>query len=431
MSAFRPADPTLLARLALALAGSDLGPARDMAQTLRQRSPDDPNARLLFAVLARRDGRPDESYELLQGLRQERPLDSAVTLQLGNTLQAMGRQEGAAEMYREVLAKRPMHAEAAFNLAASIGDRPGEAGPLYLRAARADPSLAPAYHRLLRCAGAQARIASPPAREFPRASRYSLSVVCCSITPDRLERLRANLAQRLERVAWELVAITDARSLAEGYGRGLARATGEFVAFCHDDIRVLAPDFGDRLHAHLRSFDLIGAAGATRCSGPGALWSGPPHVHGWVTYPDAEGRLHPSISGTLGPVVSDAQVLDGMFLAGRRELFERIGFDSELFDGFDLYDIDFSWRARRTGARLAICQDLLFEHVSLGGFGPRWQHYADRFVAKFPELGRERPYAGPTIFQGEADSEDHVRAIYGWLQYWIESLDAAQGTNEC
>jgi len=37
------------------------------------------------------------------------------------------------------------------------------------------------------------------------------------------------------------VRIPDARSLAEGYNRGLRRARGDLLLFSHDDVRIVTP----------------------------------------------------------------------------------------------------------------------------------------------------------------------------------------------
>ena len=251
-----------------------------------------------------------------------------------------------------------------------------------------------------------------------------VSVICCSVDPARLSRLRENLATRLEN--WELVHIGDARSLAEAYNRGLERAVGEIIVLCHDDIRILAPDFSSRLRDHLSRFDIIGVAGSSRCQGPAALWSGPPDSHGWITYREGNTYL-PTIAGAYGPVVAPAQVLDSVFIAANRNVFSSVRFDETAFDGFHLYDIDFTWRAHTSGLRLAICQDLLVEHLSRGDFGSTWQTYAARFRNKFPELVIVPPTSGPNTFEVAVHTEDNVRAVYAWMSAWLDELGHGEG----
>ena len=109
-----------------------------------------------------------------------------------------------------------------------------------------------------------------------------ISFVICTITPAKLERLRASLAAAMADSVG-VVPITDARSLCEGYTRGFARTRGELVVFCHDDIEILCERFHDRLVDAFGGADLVGVAGTTQLNGP-ALAGPVPHLHGAVTH---------------------------------------------------------------------------------------------------------------------------------------------------
>jgi len=58
------------------------------------------------------------------------------------------------------------------------------------------------------------------------------------------------------------------------------------------------------------------------------------------------------------------QALDGLLLATRRETALRLGFDEATFDGWHLYDLDFSLRAAQAGLDCATCNDILVVHGS-------------------------------------------------------------------
>jgi len=91
-----------------------------------------------------------------------------------------------------------------------------------------------------------------------------VSVVICSIDAAKFARVSDNYRALYGAREVEIIGIHDARSLAEGYNRGIARARGEHLVLSHDDIEILTPDFADRLDRHLAQFDLIGVAGTTR-----------------------------------------------------------------------------------------------------------------------------------------------------------------------
>ena len=220
------------------------------------------------------------------------------------------------------------------------------------------------------------------------ASDVEISVVVCSIDAEKFARVRANYSRLLAGRAFEVVGVHDARSLAEGYSRGVAASNGRLLILSHDDIEILTPDFAARVCAHLASFDVIGIAGTTRLVSGGWADAGDPYRFSLVTTPQgAPGAVPDSfrtkVTGGGELVVPEIQALDGVFWAMRREVAEKVGFDSATFDGFHLYDLDFTYRAALAGFRLGVCRDLALIHASLGSYDAPWQQYRRRFEQKF------------------------------------------------
>ena len=297
-----------------------------------------------------------------------------------------------------------------------------EAGSGFACAWRAAPDRPQAAQGMLECALQLARIGTaapvPDNRAEPRASGR-ISVVVCSIDRTRLARLKTNLDMHLHNEDWELVHIADAHSLCEGYMRGLDKASGELLVFCHDDIGIVCNAFADRLRRHLAAHDLIGVAGSDRLSGPSWHWAGPPHTASWVSLPRPDGALVGGLLGVHAPVLPGAQALDGVFLAGHRNVFERVPFDVETFDGFHFYDLDLSYRAYRAGLNCAVALDLLLWHQSGGDFGDTWRHYADRLLAKFPELMPQAPSAPYRTGALVIDPPALAVPTYAWIAHWL------------
>jgi GT2 family glycosyltransferase len=215
----------------------------------------------------------------------------------------------------------------------------------------------------------------PPAPEF--------SIIVCSHRPARAMAIRAHYAALFGARAHEIIVIDDARSLCEGYARGLAASGGRFVVFSHDDVEFVTADAPARIAAHLAAYDLIGIAGTTRLIDGVWMDAGDPHVFALVIYPQPDGYCSLRYAGQGPPVVGGIQALDGCFFACRREVAESVGFDAATFDGFHFYDLDFTFRAYLGGYRLAVCRDLALIHASTGTPDAAWQKYHDRFVAKY------------------------------------------------
>ncbi|MBL8520543.1 MAG: tetratricopeptide repeat protein [Betaproteobacteria bacterium] len=224
-------------------------------------------------------------------------------------------------------------------------------------------------------------------RPFERVARQRVSVIACSIRPAQFEALRKGIAAQFAAHDLELIGIHDAKSLCEGYNRGARQATGDLLVFCHDDIEFVHADFGERVLAHLRQADLVGLAGATRLVSGDWRHAGAPHLVGQIIHrPPAgqEGFLYHAVG--LHAPAEPMRALDGVWLAMHRRVWEAVRFDEQVFDGFHLYDLDFTHRAALAGHRLVAPRDLLLMHFSTGRYDATWQRYQQRFLAKFPAL---------------------------------------------
>lgn len=227
-------------------------------------------------------------------------------------------------------------------------------------------------------------------------ARPQLSFIICSVDDARFAGVQASIEERLAGSSFELIRITNARSLAEGYNRGMARSRGELLIFCHDDIEFLQSDFAARIVEHLKHFDLVGVAGTTRLVD--GYWGtvGQPEIFGQVVQPDKDGDGITLYVFDIDNVpAANVQALDGLFLAVRRPVAEALRFDDTLFTGFHLYDTDFCYRAHLAGYRVGVCRDLLIFHNSHGDKNEDWQRYMDVFAQKY----RDRLSGGSPVGQ--------------------------------
>ncbi|HTV48964.1 MAG TPA: glycosyltransferase [Phycisphaerae bacterium] len=225
------------------------------------------------------------------------------------------------------------------------------------------------------------------------------SVIICSIDPVKFSQILKHYQHLFGSEPSELIGIHDARSMAEGYNRGLARARGEFLIFCHDDIEFISPtDWLNRLKNHLAKFDMIGLAGTTKLVHPKWFQAGPPYIFGQVAHvggiPKWPEPYGVTIYSTPSACVSGIQALDGLFIAVRRQVLERVKFDEKTFEGFNCYDIDFTFTAYLADFKLAVACDLPVIHQSRGKFNETWLRDAQKFLIKHasqlaPEKNRQ------------------------------------------
>ena len=245
-----------------------------------------------------------------------------------------------------------------------------------------------------------------------------ISIIICSINPVLFRRISAHYAQLLGEEPFEIIGIPDARGICEGYNRGLARSKGEIVIFSHDDIEIWTPEFLPRLKSHLERFDVIGVAGTSKLISGGWYSSGRPFSAGQITHP-CVGEYQVTFFGAYRRVMGGLQALDGVFLAFRREVIERVGWDAQTFSGFHCYDVDCTYRAFRMGYRLAVAVDLPIFHQSGGSYDNTWMQYAELFMQKHgATLETQPPHTHQTAVS-QVKTREHAQAL---MQMYYERL---------
>ena len=222
------------------------------------------------------------------------------------------------------------------------------------------------------------------------------SIVVCSVDARKFERVCANYRALFAGRSAEIIGVHDARSLCDGYRRGIARSRGRRLILSHDDIEILSADFASRIDRHLGEFDLVGVAGTTRLVSGQWADAGDPYVFTLITSPDpVRGGYGTAMLGGGPLVVPGIQAIDGVFMALRREVALAVPFDGDTFDAFHLYDLDFSFRAHQAGFSLAVCRDIVLIHESTGTYDAAWEEQKRRFEAK--HRGRLAAAAAPRI----------------------------------
>jgi GT2 family glycosyltransferase len=237
-----------------------------------------------------------------------------------------------------------------------------------------------------------------------------ISVIICSIDSDKFAAVGESYARHIGDEPYEIIGIHDAKSLCEGYNRGLLRAKGDVCVFSHDDIEILSDDLGGTLRRHLEDWDVVGVAGTTRMCAMGWANSGIRYARGVVTHRTPDG-YEIQFLGAPEVVNGAIQGLDGVFFAARREVAEKIGFDAVTFDGWHGYDTDFTFRCYLAGYQLAVCLDIRLIHFSQGTVNEAWLRYNERFQEK--HAAHLSPDAGPWLeVRKRVLSREDVLAAY-------------------
>jgi len=255
----------------------------------------------------------------------------------------------------------------------------------------------------------------------------SFSVIVCSIDPWNFAQVSTHFERLLAEVPHEIIGIHDARSLAEGYNRGLRRARGDIVIFSHDDVTFLDRQFAQKIGERMQSWDLLGFAGASRLIYP--VWfAAHEHLSGAVCHWSHHyaNLFLLTLYGTQDwPVTGGIEVLDGLCMIARHEVATAVGFDSDTFDGWHLYDCDFSFAAHLAGYKIGVCCDIAYIHASTSVQGTEssflsgiYQKYAGRFIKKYGHRRKMPSFDLRSARATECLAHDHR----GLIRLWTEDV---------
>ena len=169
-----------------------------------------------------------------------------------------------------------------------------------------------------------------------------------------------------------------------------AEKEADALLFVHDDIWIDDPEWLPKIMVALQRFDIVGVAGDTRRSPRQPAWLfskleseqfvwDHPYLSGAV----AHGQLPKGPVSVYGPAPARCELIDGAFIAVRREFAQNgsVFFD-ERFD-FHFYDLDFCRTARRAGLSIGTWP-ISLTHQSDGAFGsPSWRAGYERYLNKW------------------------------------------------
>ncbi|MFT4192590.1 MAG: glycosyltransferase [Comamonas sp.] len=249
-----------------------------------------------------------------------------------------------------------------------------------------------------------------------------ISVVICSVRPDRLEKVRESIAATIG-VAHEFRVIhnqIERLGICAAYNKAAQGATGDILCFVHEDVAMLTPGWGQRVLRHFAAdaeLGLIGVAGSRYKSRTLSGWSQGNeeldcgNIHEGATLAAAR-RWMARPAAFAGATRVPVCVLDGVWLCVRRSVWAALRFD-ESIAGFHFYDIDFSLRCHRS-YRVAVVYDVDLLHFSTGTFGHEWAHAA----LAFHQVAADWLPASCAI----ADQDQMLRWERGVQKSWLKRM---------
>jgi len=159
-------------------------------------------------------------------------------------------------------------------------------------------------------------------------------------------------------------------SLQKIYNKAIDFAIKEnvqYIVLVHDDI-ILENFSHEKMLENFEKYDVLGVAGTTevKLQQP-ALWHlmgggfNGNKLHGAVAH------LHENKKAmtSFGPYPHRAVLLDGVFLAIKREVFKKVRFDEDCPSKWHFYDIDYTLASHKAGFKNGV-SDIYVTHASPG-----------------------------------------------------------------
>ena len=198
-----------------------------------------------------------------------------------------------------------------------------------------------------------------------------ISIVICSRKPEIAPSLKENIKNTIG-VGYEIITIDNSGndySIFSAYNKGVDQSRFPYVCLLHEDVLFRTKNWGINLVRHLagENTGIVGVAGGKIMTKVPASWAvGGRCIHIIQRLKNkkatlAEVKDPPNFAGNRLPVV----LLDGVFLAMRKDLFDVVRFD-ETIPGFHGYDFDISAQAAIAGFSNYVVYDILLEHFSEG-----------------------------------------------------------------
>jgi hypothetical protein len=163
--------------------------------------------------------------------------------------------------------------------------------------------------------------------------------------------------------------------------------SNDWLVFVHDDVIIEAPEALKRqLDTLGRDFDVVGCAGTreVKLQEP-ALW----HLMGDRSqHRGAVAHLSDTTSKkfmtSFGSYPDRVILIDGVFMAVKTEVFNKVRFDTTNPAGFHFYDLDFSMACHKAGVKVGV-GDIIITHASPGlrSFTDEWKKGQEWFLKKW------------------------------------------------
>ena len=168
-----------------------------------------------------------------------------------------------------------------------------------------------------------------------------ISVIICSVNPIQLQNISKNIAETIG-LPYELIEIDNTNSkkgICNVYNDAAAKAKYNYLCFVHDDVKFHTMSWGGILSDLLNKEDigLVGVSGTTYKSVIPSSWTAcKKDFYRINTIQHSDENINP-LKYQINPDLisySEVAIVDGVFLATRKEVISEFSFDEISLKGF-------------------------------------------------------------------------------------------------
>jgi len=205
-----------------------------------------------------------------------------------------------------------------------------------------------------------------------------ISVLVCSADTDLLSNLKLNIAKTIG-TEYEIISYDnrfERKGICTVYNWLAQQAKFDILCFIHEDVKIHTRNWGAILKKILddEEIGLVGISGAVYKSAYPSTWSACSRdLYRTNSIQHFKNKPEPQLS-SVNPdqlLYSEVAVIDGVFMATRKSVWEKNIFDSANLKGFHGYDIDFSLQVGLQ-YKLVVSFEILLEHFSEGNLTKAW-----------------------------------------------------------
>lgn len=195
--------------------------------------------------------------------------------------------------------------------------------------------------------------------------------IMCSNSPmyEQEARLYINQLVVPEGISVEVICITDAYSMAEGYNRAMLMSDAMYKVYMHHDVFITDVNIIGQIIDTFKGdsmLGMLGVIGTKQLDKSGVMWENDNRIGKLYVHSVIRGTL--SVFEEVSEPFEEVMAIDGIFMATTKDIKWR----EDIFTGWHFYDVSQCFEMRKAGYKIGVaaqkdvwishCQSVYYNH---------------------------------------------------------------------